>query len=77
MREKLEEVEEEGNSVGGPAVSINLDPSNLSNTGPPTRQYIPANMRPPTYIQQRTTWSASVREDAPNPQETRGPREIW
>jgi hypothetical protein len=26
IRERLEEAEEEGNPVGGPAVSINLDP---------------------------------------------------
>jgi len=29
IREKLEEAEEEGNPVGGPAVSINLDPESL------------------------------------------------
>jgi hypothetical protein len=37
--------------VGAPAVSINLDPWDLSNTGPPTRQHTPADMRPPTHIQ--------------------------
>jgi hypothetical protein len=31
-------------------------------------------MRPPTHIQQRT--ARSLREDAPNPQETGGPREF-
>jgi hypothetical protein len=31
IREKLEEAEEEGNPVGEPAVSINLDPWDLSN----------------------------------------------
>jgi hypothetical protein len=35
IRETLEEAEEEGNPVGGPAVSINLDTSDISNTGPP------------------------------------------
>ena len=30
IREKLEEAEEEGDPVGGPAVSINLDPRDLS-----------------------------------------------
>jgi len=37
IREKLEEAEEEGDPVGGPAVSISLDPPDLSDTGPPTR----------------------------------------
>ena len=37
-------------SVGKRAVSINLDPQNLSNTGPAARQYMPADLRPPTHI---------------------------
>jgi hypothetical protein len=37
IREKLEEAEEEGDPVGGPAVSINLDLRDLSNIGPPNR----------------------------------------
>jgi hypothetical protein len=53
----LEEAEEEGNQVGGPAVSINLDSRDLSNTGPPTRQHTTADMRFPTHIQQRTALS--------------------
>ena len=44
--EKLEESEEEGNPVEGPAVSVNLDPWDHSNTEPPTRQHTPADMRP-------------------------------
>jgi hypothetical protein len=50
---ELEEAErsQKGNVVGGPAVSINLDPQNLSNTGPPNRQHAPGDMRPPTHIQ--------------------------
>ena len=55
LREKLKEAEEEeGDPVGGPSVSINLEPRYLSNTGPPTRQHTPAYMRPPTHIQQWT-----------------------
>jgi hypothetical protein len=54
LRERLEEAEEEGNPVAGPAVSVNLDPGDLSNTGPPARQHTPADMRPPTHIQQRS-----------------------
>jgi hypothetical protein len=55
--EKLEKVEEEGNPVGRRAVSTNLDPQDLSDTGPPTRQHTPADLRPPTHIQQRTAES--------------------
>jgi hypothetical protein len=42
----LKEAEAEGDPVGGPAVSINLDPRDLSNTGPPNRQHIPADIGP-------------------------------
>ena len=51
LEERLKESEEKGNPVGGPAVSINLDCQDLSNTGPPNRQDITADMRPPTHIQ--------------------------
>eukprot|EP00072_Mus_musculus_P007796 NP_001230187.1 uncharacterized protein LOC215467 [Mus musculus] len=50
---RLKEAEEKGDPVGGPAVSINLDSRDLSNTGPPNRQHTPADMRPPRHIQQR------------------------
>jgi hypothetical protein len=48
---RLKEDEEKGDPVGGPAVSINLDPQELSNTEPPNSQHTPADMRPPTHIQ--------------------------
>jgi hypothetical protein len=51
----MEEAEEEGDPVGGLAVSI-LYPEDFSNTGPPTRQHTPDDMRPPTNIQHRTAW---------------------
>jgi hypothetical protein len=35
--ERLKEAEEKDDPVGGPAVSINLDLRDLSNTGPPNR----------------------------------------
>jgi hypothetical protein len=35
--EKLEEAEEEDNPIGRPAVSTNLNPKDLSKTGPPRR----------------------------------------
>jgi hypothetical protein len=57
IRGKMEEGKEEGDTVGGPAVSINLDPCDLSDIGPPTRKHTPADMRPPTHIQQRTDGS--------------------
>ena len=60
IREKLEEAEEKGNLVGGSVVSINLDSRNLSNTGPSPRQHTPADMRPPTHIQQRTAGSVFI-----------------
>jgi hypothetical protein len=44
--ETLEEAEEEVNTMGRPAVSTNLDPQDLSDTEPPIRQHIPADMRP-------------------------------
>jgi hypothetical protein len=49
IRERLEEAEEEL-PVGRPAVSINLDPQDLSNTGSPTWQHKPADTRSPTHI---------------------------
>jgi hypothetical protein len=54
------EAEEKDNPVGGPAVSTNLNPWNLSNTGPPNRQDTPADMRPPTHLQQRTFRSVFI-----------------
>jgi hypothetical protein len=55
--ERRKEAKEEGDPVRGPAISINLDPRDLSNTGPPNRQNIPDDMRPLTHIQQRTAGS--------------------
>jgi hypothetical protein len=40
-----------------PAVSINLDTLDLSDTMSPTRQHTQAYMRSPTHIQQRTAGS--------------------
>ncbi|KRY94747.1 hypothetical protein T4B_11342 [Trichinella pseudospiralis] len=42
--------EKKGDPVGGPAVTITLDPQDLSNTGPPIRQHTPADMRPPSHM---------------------------
>ena len=55
--ERLEEAKEEGNPVGGPAVSINLDPREFLGIGTPTREHTPSDMRSTTHIQQRTAGS--------------------
>jgi len=41
IKEKLEEAKKKGNPLGRPAVSINLDPQDLSNTGTPSMQHTP------------------------------------
>jgi len=46
IREKLEEAEEGGDSIGRTAISTNPHPRDLSDTEPPTRQHTPADMRP-------------------------------
>ena len=56
----MKEAEEKGDPVRGPAVLINLDPGDLSNTLTPSRQNTPADMRPPTHIQQRTVRSVFI-----------------
>ena len=56
-RERLKETEEGDDPVGGSADSINVDPRDLSNTGPSNRQHTPADMRTPTNIKQRTARS--------------------
>ena len=53
----MEEAEEERNPRGKPAVSVNLEPRDLSDSEPPTRQYIAADMRPSTHIQQSSVGS--------------------
>jgi hypothetical protein len=58
------------NPAGRPAVSINLDPRDLSNTGAPNRQHTPADMRPPTQYSRGLVGLYSFRDDATNPQET-------
>ena len=60
IRKKLEEAEEEGEPVGLSAVSIHLDPRDLSDIGTPTRQHTPADMRPPTHIQQSIARSVFI-----------------
>jgi hypothetical protein len=75
MVELGKEAVEEGDHIGRPAFSTNLTPWDLLDTESPTRQHAPADMRPPTHIQQRMPGLDSIREDEPNPQETWGLRE--
>ena len=75
ISEKLIEAEQEGNPVGRPAVSTNLNPKDPSKTGPPTRQHTPDDMRPTTHIQQDTVGLDTVSEDTHKAQEKGGPRE--
>jgi hypothetical protein len=48
----MEETKEEGNTIGRSAVSTNLDPWELPDTEPPTRQH--TVLWPRTHIQQKT-----------------------
>ena len=67
IRGKLEEAEEKGDPVGGPAVSLNLDSWDLSNHGPPTRQHKTDVMKPKHIYSGALPGLGLVREDAPNP----------
>ena len=49
MRERLEDIEAESDPIARPAVSINLEPRDLSDIEPPTRQHVPADMSFPTH----------------------------
>jgi hypothetical protein len=76
IRKRLDEAEEEGDPERVPPVSTNLDPRDLSNTGPLTRQHTPADMRPQHIYSRGLPGLGLIREDAPNSQETGGPREF-
>jgi hypothetical protein len=68
IRDKLEEAEEKGYPVGGPAVSINLDYQIDS-----IHQLI---WGPQHTYSRGLPGLCSYRDDVPNPQETGGPREF-
>ena len=57
IREKLEEAEEEELKEEDQQSQITWTSQDLSDTEPPTRQHTPADMKPPTHIQQRTARS--------------------
>jgi hypothetical protein len=75
IRESLKEAEKKGDPAGGPAVSINLNPQNLSNTGSSTRHHTQVIWGPQHTYSRGLLCLASVKDDTPNPQETGGPRE--
>ena len=75
--EKLEEAEEERDPVAGPAVTINLDLCPRSLTLDHQSGNIYLLIWGSQNIYSRGLWGlGSVREDAPNPQETGVPREF-
>ena len=73
--EKVKEAEEKSNPVGELAVSINLNPWDLSNTGLPDN--IHQLIWGPQHIYSRGLPAlCAFRDDAPNTQETGGPRDF-
>jgi hypothetical protein len=82
IRDKMEEVEEEGDPVGGPAVSINLNPL------PPASPEISKTLDHQPGSIHKLLWGlqhiysrglpslGSIREDAPNLQENKGPKKF-
>jgi hypothetical protein len=75
IRENLEEAEEESDPIGGPAISINLNPESLR-SGPPTSQHTSADMRPPLNIKQRTTGCVFSQRRCPKRLEAPGSLEV-
>ena len=67
----IQETEGDCNPIGRPTVSTNLDPWELPETKPPTKEHTWAGPWPPAHTQQRTdclVWPQW--EDEPNPVET-------
>jgi hypothetical protein len=62
--------------MGRPTVSTNLDPRDLSDTEPPTKQHIPADIRPQTHLGRGLLGLGSVKEDAPNPRRDLRPQGV-
>ena len=53
--------------MGRPGVSTDLDPQDLSDTEPPTKQHTPADMRPQAHMQQRTAGSGLCQRRSTKP----------
>jgi hypothetical protein len=69
ISESIEEVKVEGNPIGRPAVSTNVEPRELPKTEPPTRQHTQ------TGPSKGLPGLASLGKDESNPWETWGSRE--
>ena len=79
-RGKLEEAEEEGHPVGGPAVSINLNPQDLSDIRSSTRKLAPADKRPLAHMQWKNAGTGFNQGACTQPLErleAPGPLEVW
>jgi hypothetical protein len=77
IRDRLEEAKEEGNPIGRPAISTNMDPWDLSDTEPPNMKHTWTGLRPPWYINIKgLTGLTSMGKYVPNPWKTGGPREL-
>ena len=66
--------------MGRPATTTDLDPRDLSDSEPPTRQHTPADMRPQHKYSRGLLGLGSVRDDAPltlKRLETPGIGEVW
>lgn len=74
---RLEEVEEQCDPMGRQAVSIYMNPRNLSGTEPPTSHHTLAGLRPPTHIQYRTAWSDLIVHIALEKFRAPGSGEAW
>jgi hypothetical protein len=57
IREKLEEIEEEGDPIRRPAISVKLNSRDLSDTEPQNRWQTPGDKRPLAQIHQKTARS--------------------
>jgi hypothetical protein len=49
-RGRIEGTEGDGNPIGRPTASANLDPWELSETKPPTKDHTQASLRPPAHM---------------------------
>jgi hypothetical protein len=61
IESRNEEAEGEGNHIGRPEVTNNLDSRECPETEPPTRQHTETGWRPKAHIYQRIAWSALER----------------
>jgi hypothetical protein len=60
VRGRIEGTEGDGNPIGRPTVSIYLDPEELPETEPPTKEHTWANLKPQAHMKQRTVLSGLI-----------------